>query len=697
LTLLPGQLQVGRSMPLGAHWDGAGVNFAVFSEHAERIELCVFDGDEGRELGRWSLPGRSRDIWHGYLPGAAPGLVYGLHAHGRWQPALGQRFDGSRMLLDPWAREIVGRGEGGRAPRARVVHDRYDWGDDRPPAHPREDVVLYELHVKGFTQRHPQVPDALRGTYAGLAHPAAIAHLQRLGVTSVSLLPVHQHYDEPRLQAQGLVNYWGYNTLGYFCPEPRYSAAARAVTGPGRSAPDAATSRAVRDEFRAMVRALHAAGIEVIIDVVFNHTCESDQHGPTLAWRGLDNASWYRLDAQWPDRYANESGCGNTLNTAHPRVLQFVMDSLRHWASEMHVDGFRFDLAPVLARGPHGFDGDGGLFRAIAQDPLLAGLRLIAEPWDTGEGGYRLGGFPPGWGEWNDRFRDDLRRWWLRGETTRGTLALRLCGSTDVMHRRREPADSVNYIVSHDGFTLRDLVTYAQRRNEANGEGNRDGHAHEHGHDFGVEGETDRADIVVARARAMRALLASLCLAQGTPMLAAGAELGHSQQGNNNPYCQDNETTWIDWSRADESMIGFTSRLLGLRKTYLPFGNFWYEGAADAAGVLDVAWFSAEGTSLDAAAWQSTDRALGVQIGRPGRAAAARALLLLLNGADSPRVFRLPSGTWRAVFDSDEATGVPRPAQTEGDASAAGTLVQGDRRVAAMSVQWLVAAAGAGS
>ena len=424
MTDWPAQLRTGRPQPLGAHWDGAGVNFAVFSANAQRIEVCVFDEATGRELQRWTLPGRSRDVWHGYLQGAAPGLLYGLYAHGSWQPAIGQRFDGTRLLLDPWAREIVGRSEGHQAPRARVVHDDYDWRGDRRPLHAREDLVLYELHVKGFTQRHPDVPPLLRGRYAGLAQPASIAHLQRLGITAVSLLPVHQHHDEPHLQARGLINHWGYNTLGYFCPEPRYAA-------------EAATGRAVRDEFRDMVRTLHSAGIEVIIDVVFNHTCEGDEQGPTLSWRGLDNASWYRFDPQSPDRYANDSGCGNTLDLGHPRVLQFVMDSLRYWSEEMHVDGFRFYLAPVLARGRNGFDGEVALFRAIAQDPALAGLRFIAEPWDLGVGGYRLGGFPAGWGEWNDRFRDDLRRWWLRGEGTRGALALRLCGSTDVMQRDR--------------------------------------------------------------------------------------------------------------------------------------------------------------------------------------------------------------------------------------------------------------------
>lgn len=645
MTDWPAQLRTGRPQPLGAHWDGAGVNFAVFSANAQRIEVCVFDEATGRELQRWTLPGRSRDVWHGYLPGAAPGLLYGLYAHGSWQPAIGQRFDGTRLLLDPWAREIVGRSEGHQAPRARVVHDDYDWRGDRRPAHAREDLVLYELHVKGFTQRHPDVPPLLRGRYAGLAQPASIAHLQRLGITAVSLLPVHQHHDEPHLQARGLINHWGYNTLGYFCPEPRYAAAAT-------------TGRAVRDEFRDMVRTLHAAGIEVIIDVVFNHTCEGDEQGPTLSWRGLDNASWYRFDPQSPDRYANDSGCGNTLDLGHPRVLQFVMDSLRYWSEEMHVDGFRFDLAPVLARGRNGFDGEAALFRAIAQDPALAGLRFIAEPWDLGVGGYRLGGFPAGWGEWNDRYRDDLRRWWLRGEGTRGALALRLCGSTDVMQRDREPADSVNYIVSHDGFTLRDLVTYAHKRNEANGEGNRDGHAHEYGHDFGIDGETDRPDVNAARARAMRALLATLCLSQGTPMLAAGAELGHTQQGNNNPYCQDNEITWLDWEQADPGLVEFVTQALRVRRECLPLGNFWYDGESVGSEMPDIAWRSAEGDALDAAAWRSDDRALAVHILRSGRADRGP-FFWCLNGAPSPRTFHLPPGLWRKSLDSSTTSGAP--------------------------------------
>jgi glycogen debranching enzyme GlgX len=471
------------------------------------------------------------------------------------------------------------------------VHEAVDWRAHRRPCHAREDLLLYELHVKGFTQRHPEIPPALRGTYAGLAHPAALAHLQRIGVTAVSLLPVHHHMDEPALTARGLTNYWGYNTLGFFCPEPRYAAAARAAEAADRPVDGAA----VREEFRAMVRALHRAGIEVIIDVVYNHTCESDEHGPTLSWRGLDNASWYRLDPQRPERYVNDSGCGNVLDLARPPVLQFVMASLRHWADDMGVDGFRFDLAPALARGEHGFSADAPLFRAIAQDPLLSGKRLIAEPWDVGPDGYRLGGFPAGWAEWNDRFRDGMRRWWLRREVTRGEFALRLCGSSDVFHRAgRLPSDSVNYVVSHDGFTLRDLVTYPHRRNEANGEGNRDGHAHEHGDDFGVVGETDDAAVGAARARAQRALLATVLLAQGTPMLAAGAETGHTQRGNNNPYCQDNETAWLDWTSVDEALIAFVARVSRLRRERLSFADRWYDGMPDGQGVADVSWSDAD-------------------------------------------------------------------------------------------------------
>ncbi len=646
MSLLPG-----RPWPLGAHWDGRGVNVAVFSAHAQRIELCLFDDRGERELSRQVLPAHSRDVFHGYLPGAAPGLVYGLRAHGPQRPDDGHCFDPARLLLDPWARELVGQPEDLRAPRARVVADEAEPGGYLRPWHDSADLLLYELHVKGFTRLHPEVPEALRGTFAGLAHPAAIAHLRRLGVTAVSLLPVQHHLSEARLMRLGLVNYWGYNTLGFFCPDPRLAASA------------AQGGRAVRDEFRAMVRALHAAGIEVILDVVFNHTAEGDETGPTLSWRGLDNRSWYRVPHEHPGRYINDTGCGNTLDLRQPRVLQFVMDCLRHWVREMQVDGFRFDLATVLARGEHGFDPHAPFFRAIAQDPVLAGVRLIAEPWDVGPGGYQLGGFPHGWLEWNDRFRDTMRRWWLRGHVARGEFAQRLCASSDLFHRRhRLPADSVNYVVSHDGFTLRDLVTWQHRRNQANGEDNRDGHVHNLGCNFGVEGEPAPPEVVAVRDRARRALLATVLLSQGTPMLAAGDELGHTQGGNNNPYCQDNATTWIDWSQADQALIAFVARVAALRRAHLPLANHWYTGTAGHGGRADLAWRTAEGEPLHGDAWHLPDgRCLAALIGAPGRCPDAReaALLLLVNGDAEPSPFRLPEGRWQCLLDTSLADGAP--------------------------------------
>lgn len=663
-------LHPGKPWPLGAHWDGLGVNVAVFSAHAQRIELCLFDAAGTHEVARVVLPGHTRDVWHGYLPGALPGQVYGLRAHGPWRPDHGQRFNPHKLLLDPWAREIVGRFEwrdehqgadpahpaqmdtrdnAAAALKARVVHDTYDWGDDRPPAQTAAPLV-YELHVKGFTRLHPQIPAALRGTYAGLAHPAAIAHLQRLGVTAVSLLPVHQHLDEAHLAQRGLVNYWGYNTIGFFCPEPRYASRADG------------TARPVRDEFRDMVRALHRAGIEVILDVVFNHTAESDERGPTLSWRGLDNLSWYRLTHERPDRYVNDTGCGNTVDVSHPRVLQFVMDSLRYWVHDMHVDGFRFDLASVLARGHQGFEPHGAFFKAVAQDPVLARVKLIAEPWDLGPGGYQLGGYPHGWLEWNDRFRDTMRRWWLRGHVPRGEFAQRLCASSDLFHRRhRQPTDSLNYVVSHDGFTLRDLVSYQHRHNAANGEDNRDGHGQNLSCNFGVEGDTDQPEVLAQRARAVRALLATVLFSQGTPMLAAGDELGHTQGGNNNPYCQDSPTTWIDWSRADTSLIAFTARLAELRRTWLPLANRWYSGSCDALGRPDLAWLTAQGRALEGDAWLRADgRCLGALIGMPGQPAPA--LLLLVNGDAEPQPFSLPAGRWQVLFDSTCTDGTPASA-----------------------------------
>jgi glycogen debranching enzyme GlgX len=662
-------LDEGHPWPLGAHCDDdAGINFAVFSAHAQAIELCLFDASGTRELRRLAVPGRTGDVWHGRLRGVdvGAGLVYGLRAHGPWEPEHGHRFNPHKLLLDPYAREIVGRfdwrseqfGADPVQPRlmdrrdnalhalkARVIDERPATGDvpEPRPHTPLAETVLYEAHVKGLTMRHPGVPEPQRGSYAGLASDAAIAHLQRLGVTAISLLPLHQHLDEQRLVEQGLSNYWGYNTIGFFAVEPRYA------SGAGGLSP--------RQEFRAMVRRLHAAGIEVILDVVFNHTAETDSTGPTISWRGLDNLSYYRTPPGEPGTYDNLSGCGNTLDLRHPRVLQMVMDSLRHWAGTMNVDGFRFDLAPVLGRSDDGFDPHAAFFQVVAQDPLLGRLKLIAEPWDLGPGGYQLGRFPRGWLEWNDRFRDGMRSFWLGGASTRGEFAQRLCASSDLFHvRGRTPAESVNFIAAHDGFTLRDLLTWERKRNTANGEDNRDGHGANHGWNCGAEGPSDDAQVRALRARLQRSLLAMLLLAQGTPMLAAGDELGHSQDGNNNPYCQDNPTTWIAWAEADEALIAFTARVIALRRRLLPLADHWYSGSPERDGLRDLAWLRADGQSLTGDDWRDPSvRTLGGLIGAPGKASLP--LLLLVNAEAKDSAFTLPAGAWQALLDTARAGG----------------------------------------
>ena len=661
-------LQPGRPWPLGATVDAQGVNFAVFSAHATAVELCLYDDRGATEQARLPLV-RHGDIWCGHLAGATAGLVYGLRAHGPWAPGRGQRFNPHKLLLDPYARETVGRfswdgphrgdraddplqldarDNGASALKARVVQDRFDWGNDAPPRTPWSRSVLYEAHVRGFSQLHPGVPEALRGTYAGLASDAAIAHLQRLGITALSLLPVQRLVDEERLVRMGLRNHWGYNTLGFFCTEPRYAS---------RGDED---GRAVRDEFRQMVRRLHAEGIEVILDVVYNHTAETDEFGPTSSWRGLDNASYYMLRPGDEARYENHTGCGNTLNLSHPRVLQMVMDSLRYWVQEMHVDGFRFDLASVLGRGPQGFDRHSAFFACIAQDPVLAECKLIAEPWDIGPGGYQLGRFPSGWVEWNDRFRDTVRAWWLGGDSTRGDFAHRLCASAEQFRAQaRPPSASLNYVVSHDGFTLRDLVSYDLRHNEANGEGNRDGHGHNLSWNCGIEGPTDDPVVLALRARLQRALLATLLLAQGTPMLAAGDELGHSQQGNNNPYCQDNAVTWIDWSQADPALIDFCAALIRLRRELLPLGEHWHDDARDVDGNDGLRWLRPDGEPLQGEHWHDhASRSIGLRIGRSGP---ARPLLLLINAGPQSVDWLLPEGRWRWLLDSSAARAEPPP------------------------------------
>jgi len=651
-------LQAGRPWPLGAHWDGAGVNFALFSAHAERVELCLFADGQTRSL---PLTECTDQVWHAYLPGAAPGLSYAYRVFGPSTP--GQKFDSDRLLIDPYARELTGTFSYDRSHssdnglKARVVDESFDWGDDAPPSIPWSGSILYEIHVKGATYQHPGVPEHLRGTYAGLASPAMLAHFKRLGITAVNLLPVHCFLDEERLVRSGRNNYWGYNTLAFFAPEPRYAAR---VGG-----------QSVTSEFRSMVRAFHAEGIEVILDVVFNHTAETDEFGPTLSFRGIDNASYYRLPPDAPDLYENFSGCGNTLKLAHPRVLQLVMDALRYWVGEMHVDGFRFDLAAALTR-------DSSFLDAIRQDPMLAPVKMIAEPWDLGPDGYHLGRFPPGWGEWNDRFRDDVRAFWLTGKSGIGELAQRLAGSSELFrHARRSPQAGINFITAHDGFTLRDLVSYQDKHNELNGEDNRDGHGHNLSWNCGEEGESHNPVVKLRRQRLQRALLVTLFVSQGVPMLQGGDELGRTQTGNNNAYCQDNALTWLDWQNADAALIEFTANLVTLRQRFPQLRNrHWLTGERNSVGQCDIMWLHPDGREMQEADWNS------VQCGRLGFVLATEdrempSLLVLINRHDDALSFRLPSGLWQQLCDA--GADLPfAPAQH-----------QGVRLLAARSVQLL--------
>jgi isoamylase len=616
------ELTAGLPYPLGATVCDDGVNFAVVSEHATQIDLCVFD-DSGLER-RAALPSCSDGVWHGTLRGARPGLVYGLRAHGKHAPHWGHRFDPDTLLLDPYAREIVGA-------RARVAVPLSALGPGvRIPA---ADTILYELHVKGFSKQNSKVPEPLRGTYAGLAHAASIDHLRSLGVTTLSLLPVHYSLTEQRLAALGLRNYWGYNTLGWFCPDPRLS-----------SRPSDPT--ATRVEFRDMVATLHDAGFEIVLDVVYNHSAEESELGPTLTLRGLDNALYYRLDPHDLSRYINWSGCGNTLNLDHPRVVQLVLDSLRCWVTEFGVDGFRFDLAPLLGRTrcrADGFDPNAGLFVALEQDPVLARTKLIAEPWDLGPDGYALGRFPGRFSEWNDRFRDGLRRFWLERSASRGELARRLTGSNDRFHHGlRRPSASINFITAHDGFTLADLVSYSHKHNLANGEDNRDGHAHNFSINCGVEGPSSDPDVVARRGRLRRALIASTLVAQGTPMLLAGDELGHSASGNNNAYCQDNEISWLDWDSTDLELLAFVRACIELRRNHpILRRDTWLRDD-------DSEWRRPDGESMQVDDWHDGARhCLGVRLGTPDDA-----LLLLFNSELDSVEFTLPSGRWRVLLDS---------------------------------------------
>jgi glycogen operon protein len=654
----------GRPWPLGSTPDGTGVNFAVAAPQAEAVTLCLFD-EAGQERHRLPLRERTHGVWHGHLPGAGPGLVYGWRVAGPWAPGRGQRFNPAKLLLDPYAREVQGRYAGSELMLGHDPHDpaRADPRDNAavalkarvvadPPAltpadhvHvPMADTVLFEAHVKAATMRHPGVPEALRGSYAGFAHPAWLDHLQRLGITTVSLMPLHQRVDEARLLALGLSNHWGYNPVAWLAPESRYAGhAAQAAPGHALQA------------CRAMVAALHARGLEVVLDVVFNHSAELDELGPTFHLRGLDNAHHYLLQPNDPAHYVNHSGCGNTLNLQHPRTLQLVMDALRFWVQVIGVDGFRFDLAAALMRGEHGFSAQAPLLGAIAQDPVLAGAKLIAEPWDVGHGGYRLGTFPHGWAEWNDRYRDTLRRFWLRGQGSRGDFAHALAGSASLFAPGgRGPEASINFVTAHDGFTLADLVSHRERHNHANGEYNRDGHGHNLSVNCGVEGASADPEVRARRGRLQRALLATLCTSLGTPMLLSGDEIGHSQRGNNNAYCQDNDTTWLRWDEADPDLPGFVALGLRLRRELLAAcpggGAQWWRDA-------DVSWFTPEGRPMGTADWeQPDDRGLQVWL----HAGPAAGWLLLINGDERPRRFSPPGpGAWRPMLCSD--SGAPPP------------------------------------
>ncbi|HDX9114448.1 TPA: glycogen debranching protein GlgX [Klebsiella michiganensis] len=613
-------IEPGDGQQLGANFDGKGVNFALFSAHAERVELCLFDPCGKTEIARLELPEYTHEIWHGYVPGLQPGALYGYRVYGPYDPENGHRFNPHKLLIDPYARELEGDIEWNDAhfgyelgheekdlsfdtrdsapftPKCKVVDpDAFDWQGENRPDVPWPHAVIYETHVKGFTQRNPALPPELRGTFEGLGHQASVDYIKSLGITSVELLPVHWFPDDRHLLDRGLKNFWGYNTLGFFAPASRYYGPA-GISG-----------------FRDMVRAFHDAGIEVILDVVYNHTAEGNELGPTLSFKGIDNFSYYRTMPDQHRYYINDTGTGNTVNTSHPRVLQMVMDSLRYWAQAMHVDGFRFDLGTILGREPEGFDPRGGFFDAVTQDPVLSKLKLIGEPWDIGPGGYQVGGFPPGWGEWNDKYRDTVREYW-KGDNVSNDFAARLLGSGDLYDLRgRRPWSSVNFITAHDGFTLNDLVSYNEKHNEANGEDNNDGHNDNRSCNYGEEGPTENQDIVAVRERQKRNFLTTLLFSHGTPMLLAGDEFGRSQQGNNNGYCQDSEISWVNWealSDQDHALRHFTQRLIALRAEQpLLRRESWRDG-------LEIRWFNAGGGLQQSEQWDEGST-LGLAISRP--------------------------------------------------------------------------------
>ena len=682
------RIRPGRHYPLGATWDGSGTNFAVYSQKATAIEICIFEDGDDTQSWDFTLPEQTTGVWHGYVEGVGPGTLYGIRAYGPFEPQRGLRFNPAKLLLDPYAKAIHGTvhwdasvfsydfddpeddlsldetRSDASIPKAIVVDPAFDWEGDTLLDRSWSDTVIYEVHVKGFTEQHPGIPKELRGTYSGLAHPVAIEHLKRLGITAVELLPVHAFVDDQFLVSQGLKNYWGYSTLGFFAPEGRYAVDA--------------TGGAQVNEFRSMVKALHAAGIEVILDVVFNHSCEGNHLGPTLSLRGLDNTTYYRLLPDKPRYYMDLTGTGNTLNLAHQQVLKLVTDSLRYWVEEMHVDGFRFDLAATLGREHVSFDTHGGFFDAIHQDPVLSRVKLIAEPWDIGEGGYQVGNFPLIWSEWNDRFRDGVRTLWQTDSEGLADVGYRLSGSSDLyLAGGRRPRASINLITTHDGFTLKDLVSYAEKHNEANGEDNRDGNENNISANYGVEGPTDDPAVLDLRDRQRRNLMAFLLLAQGVPMICGGDEIGRTQEGNNNAYCQDNPISWFSWDldERDETFLAFTSHVVATRLAFpiLRLRRYLHGQPTETGDIKDLTWFRPDGHEMVDGDWfEPSLRAMAVRIAGDaleeladdGSKVTSPTVLMLFNAGEEDVTFVAPEisrdvavNTWRVLVDTNDPQG----------------------------------------
>ena len=683
----------GIPYPLGASWDGMGVNFALFSEHAEKVELCLFNEEGEKELARLVLPEYTDEVWHGYLPHVRPGQLYGYRVYGPYDPSRGHRFNPNKLLIDPYAKTLFGEVRwhdanfaykiGGKdgdlgfdkrdnaryMPKCRVVDTAFTWGEDRPPRADWNDSIIYEAHVRGFTIRHPEIDEDLRGAFAGLSAPASVEYLRGLGITAVELLPIQAFLHDRHLVERGLRNYWGYNTLAFFAPHPTYLATGHI------------------GEFKTLVQVLHSAGIEVILDVVYNHTAEGSELGPTLSFRGIDNASYYHLVPGNERYYMDFTGCGNAFDLRHPRVLQLVMDSLRYWVEEMHVDGFRFDLAATLAREQDGFDHHCGFLDAMRQDPVLSRVKLIAEPWDVGLGGYQLGGFPAGWAEWNDRYRDTVRRFWKSDDGQVADLATRITGSSDIFNSHgRRPWSSVNFVTAHDGFTLADAVSYDGKHNDANQEGNRDGTDNNNSWNCGAEGPTNQPEIVRMRLKQRRNIMATLLLSQGLPMLVAGDEFGRSQSGNNNAYCQDNEISWVDWqgiSENDKAFCDFVRRVIKLRRDHIVFrrARFFFSRSIKGTEIKDISWLRPDGREFSPEEWGNDGihylsfvvrgEAGEYHLTAKGEPQPDDSFFIILNAHYESIDWTLPSigagSRWRLVVDTESDDGVAGALIEDGD------------------------------